>query len=54
MFFLALSAGQPAPAQYLGQLVAQRQLAADAPGLQKVAAAQLPRPEHLHKGLTTC
>ncbi len=63
LFFIALTAAQPAPAQYLGRLAAPqqqlmqqspRQLAADAPALQKVAAAQPPQPEHLHKGLTTC
>jgi len=68
-FFIALVAGQPAPAQYLAQLAApsrqimespQWQLAArgaqhaHAPAARAITVAQPPSPEHLHKGLTTC
>ena len=69
MFFCALIAGQPAPAQYLAQLAApphqtmespqwrvaaQGEYPADGQAAHSITVAQPAAPEHLHKGLTTC
>ena len=69
MFFCALIAAQPAPAQYLAQLAAPPQQTmqspqwrvaerngypADGQAAHSITVAQPAAPEHLHKGLTTC
>jgi hypothetical protein len=69
LFFLALIAAQPTPAQYLAQLAAPQRQTIESPQwllaaygaqpeatapAQQIVVEQPASPEYLHKGLTTC